>query len=487
MRDTMATTITVLVGLATAVFVGVNTGGANTGVCFGPAAGARIVSRRTAQALMALFAIAGGLLVGPSVVDTLGTRFVAAGHLTPSASIFVLLFIGASILSANLLGVSVGTSQAAVGGFVGMGLALDALNFRTVGIVVTLWFVATFAAFWTSALIGRWFYRHLDIGFERLRGEHDRAFELTVVAVACLMGFTAGANDVANAVAPLVGSDEIQMRPGVGLAGLAIGAGAFLLGGRTLDTVGTEITEIDLKGSLVVSVLAGGIVLSLSLLGIPTGLSITMQACMGYGWGRTTRRVPLLRTLGYRPTRYQDRHHVETDRLEAYSVDTTRRIVSMWLITPVMAGLLAFATFEVAALGTSIVNLLVVRSELRIAQALTWLSGSTYAQSFSDVVALGAWLVLLVPAGWVLARQLDLLGLGEAPAAVLGVERRTEQGGAAWDRGRAGGRGRSRAASSQHCGALPTSCGCWVGPGARSHAPAGSTPGAASTFARGGR
>ncbi|PSG97028.1 inorganic phosphate transporter [Thermoplasmatales archaeon SW_10_69_26] len=338
-----------VVGVVTAAFVGVNIGGSSTGVAFGPATGAGVLGKRWAMALMAVFALVGGLVVGPNVVDTLGTEFVAEEHFTLAASTAVMLFIGLSILVANLVGVSTGTSYTAVGAVVGMGAALGVLDWGTVGEVVTWWFVAGMAAFWLSAITGRYLFGHLE---EFWQADTDRAHRLQqgiVVLGGCFVAFSAGASNVANAVAPLVGSGTVGMVPAVVIGGLAIGAGGFLLGGRTMETVGNEITQLPLHGWIVVMVLTGSIITFLSWLGIPASLAVKLQLCvMGLGWGRTTREMSLMRTLGFEPTRPRDRARMEEGSIRDYDVATTRRIVSMWLITPVMAGALAFATFAVA-------------------------------------------------------------------------------------------------------------------------------------------
>lgn len=338
-----------LVGAAVAVFVGLNVGGSSTGVAFGPSTGAGVLSPRLAQGLMAVFALAGGLVVGPNVVETLGEGFVDPRFFSPIASIAILIFIGSSILVGNVFRVSVGTSQTAVGAFIGVGLALDALQFDTVGIVLTWWFVSTMLAFWLSAVIARYLFNPLRDALQADAGRRSKVLGATVVAVGCYMGFSAGASNVANAVAPLVGSGQLPMLWGVLLGGVAIGGGAFLLGGRTMETVGKEITELPLSGWVVVSLLAATIITGLSWLGIPASLAVTMQACvMGFGWGRTTRHIDLPRVLGLEPLRRRDRVQREADRLHTFSVDTTRRIVSMWLLTPAIAGALAFAAFRAA-------------------------------------------------------------------------------------------------------------------------------------------
>jgi len=340
-----------LVGLATAAFVGVNIGGSSTGVAFGPATGAGVLTKRAAQGLMAVFVVIGGLLVGPNVVDTLGTDFVAEQHFTLAASTAVLLFIGISLLLANLVGVSAGTSYTAVGAIVGMGAALGVLDWGTVGEVVTWWFVAGMTAFWLSAIVGRYLFGRLEDAWKAETELGVRVQQGLVILGGCFVGFSAGASNVANAVAPLVGSSTISMVPAVLLGGVTMGIGGFLLGGKTMETVGSGITDLPLHGWVVVMVLAGGIITLLSWFGIPASLAVKMQLCvMGLGWGRTTRDVSLMRTLGFEPVRARDRARMEEDRrLRNYNVATTRRIVSMWLVTPVLAGLLSFGTFLVAA------------------------------------------------------------------------------------------------------------------------------------------
>ena len=67
-----------VVGLAVAVFVGYNIGGANTAPAFGPAVGAGVLGKLLAAALMTVFFFAGGWTLGREVVDTLGGEIVPA-------------------------------------------------------------------------------------------------------------------------------------------------------------------------------------------------------------------------------------------------------------------------------------------------------------------------------------------------------------------------------------------------------------------------
>lgn len=338
-----------LIGVAAAVFVGVNIGGSSTGVTFGPARGSGVISMRQASGLMAAFVLLGGFTIGTNVVDTLGTDFVPAEYFSLWASIGVLFFIGLGILFGNVLKVSTSTSQTAVAAVVGMGAALGVLDWRTVGIVGMWWILSTILAFWICAFIGRYFYESLvdSLDFESRDSSH--LGELLVIGIGCYMAFSAGASNVANAVAPLVGSGQIGMLPGVALGGVAIGVGAFLIGPRTMETVGEDITELSLEAALIAEVIAATILTGLSWAGIPASLAVVLTACViGLGWGRASRRVPLQAIL--RPTGRHDAEEARwgSDQLNLFDPSTAKRIVTTWIATPMIAGIIAFLTFEVA-------------------------------------------------------------------------------------------------------------------------------------------
>ncbi len=346
----MAVSAILVVGIAVAVFVGVNIGGSSTGVAFGPATGSGVLTTRTAAALMAVFVLVGGLTVGRNVVDTLGTGFVPGRYFSVEASIAVLLFVGLGILLGNVLKVSASTSQTAVAAVVGMGAALGVLDWGTVGVVVMWWILSTILAFWLCAFLGRYFYDPIVdlLAFEK--GDRDRLATGLVIAIACYMAFSAGASNVANAVAPLVGSGQLDMVPAVVVGGLAIGGGAFMLGSRTMETVGEDITDLSLEAALIAETIAATILTGLSWAGIPASLAVVLTACViGLGWGRASRRVPLGAIV--RPAGLTDaeRSTWSSDQLDLFDPSTVRRVVATWVATPTLAGVIAFVTFEVAA------------------------------------------------------------------------------------------------------------------------------------------
>ncbi|MFC6906284.1 inorganic phosphate transporter [Halalkalicoccus tibetensis] len=310
-----------VIGIVVAVFVGYNIGGSTTGVSFGPAVGANVVSKLGAAALMSVFFFVGGWLIGPAVVETLGEDLVPGTILTLETGIAVLFFIGLALFAGNVFGVPASTSMTAVGSIAGLGIATGTLDWATMGEIVSWWIVAPVVAFWVSGVIGRYFYARINewvaiskretnlwivdrgSSIPRIRAADDAdrrevTGSLIVVAIGCYMAFSSGASNVANAVAPLVGSGALSMSWGVLIAGIAVTIGAFTIARRTLETMGNDITNLPLTAAVVVMVVSATIVTLLSAIGIPVQLVVvSTMSIIGLGWGRATRTATASETV----------------------------------------------------------------------------------------------------------------------------------------------------------------------------------------------
>ncbi|WP_049969495.1 inorganic phosphate transporter [Haladaptatus cibarius] len=310
-------TALLVVGLLVAVFVGYNIGGSSTGVAFGPAVGSRIIGKVGAGVLFTAFALWGGWTVGRNVIETMSDGIVPASQFTLETSVVVLFFAGFALLISNLYGVPASTSMTAVGAIVGLGLATDSLNESLMFTIVSAWIVAPLAAFWVGFFIGRYIYPYLDARFSFSRiegglfrldrsgsvprptlnprvGKRDVTGAILVLVIACYMGFSAGASNAANAVAPLVGDGSITIEQGILLAIGSIGLGGLTIARRTLDTIGEGITDLPILAALIVSIIGATIITVLSRLGIPASLAVSTTSCIiGLGWGRASRAVAL--------------------------------------------------------------------------------------------------------------------------------------------------------------------------------------------------
>jgi PiT family inorganic phosphate transporter len=318
-------------GVLVAVFVGFNIGGSSTGVAFGPSVGSRLLRKATAATLFTSFALVGAWTVGRNVIDTMSSSIVPATQFSPVASVGVLFFTGTALLVSNLYGVPASTSMTAVGAIVGLGLATGTLNDALMFTIVSAWIVAPLVGFACGAVIGRYVYPYLDrrVAFTRFESHlirldrsgtvprprfndnasvRDIVGSVTVVMIACYMGFSAGASNAANAVAPLVGTEgPLTVDQGVLLAVFAFGLGGFTIARRTLDTVGDDITELPILAALIVSIVGGTIITVLSILGIPASLAVSTTCCIiGLGWGRASRAATVVELATPAPKRERD-------------------------------------------------------------------------------------------------------------------------------------------------------------------------------------
>lgn len=86
------------------------------------------------------------------------------------------------------------------------------------------------------------------------------------------------------------------------------------------------------------------------------------------------------------------------------------------------AARLALVGIAVSAFCSASTNLLVVQARLQVAQALVWLSGSTYARSWDELQQLIVCPAIFLPLAWLVAPWLDIMALGDDFPKVLGIK-----------------------------------------------------------------
>lgn len=379
-----------LVGIVASLFVGFNIGGSSTGIAWGPPVGAGVVKKTTAAALMTVFVFLGGWTVGRNVMDTLSKDIITI-ELSLPAGVAVLFFIGGGIFIANIFAVPVPTSMTTVGAIAGLGLATNSLNYEVIAEIMVWWVVTPVIGFWIGGIIGRYVYPVVNqrVTLEKsagplveLRNEgtipklaygpNTTSSELlsttVVVAIACYMAFSAGASNVPNAAAPLVGGEsELPDDVVIVLATLAISLGGFTIARRTMDSVGGELSDIPLLAALFVMVIASTITTFLSYIGIPISLVMgTVMTIVGIGWGRATRPVTFKNAV----KRSGNENEIVTGAITAGEMDgksaapigeqepeevmdagdlfnprAVMKYLSMWIIGPSLSTGLAYAFF----------------------------------------------------------------------------------------------------------------------------------------------
>lgn len=333
-----------LLMIAAGFYVGWNIGANDAANCIGTTVGAKIISYRQAVLIMAVFVILGGVLQGREVMNTIGKGIVISDqaswqeyHDAPAADDFAGFFpddrlpdkaILVALISAGLFvslatfsRVPVSTSQAIVGGVAGTGLAIAGLQpgyikWPMLLQIFSAWVISPLLtlllAFALYSLISLWLKKANVIFWSRI-------LAALVVISAAYVSFSLGANDVGNAIGPLLSRFPGHAAELALLGGVSIAVGALTFGARVTDTVGKSITALDYGGALAAQFAAAIGVHVFSMLGIPVS---TSQAVVGGVIG-----------VGL------------TKGMRAVSMARIRRIFLGWVLTPACAAVFAFMLY----------------------------------------------------------------------------------------------------------------------------------------------
>jgi PiT family inorganic phosphate transporter len=115
-----------------------------------------------------------------------------------------------------------------------------------------------------------------------------------LIGIGGLMAFSSGTSNIANAIAPLVGSGALAMDTGIFIGCAAVAVGALTIARRTMETLGNDITDLPLTAAIIVALLSSTIVIILSALGVPASFVVVATVCIvGLGWGRSTHAVSI--------------------------------------------------------------------------------------------------------------------------------------------------------------------------------------------------
>ena len=311
--------IAIILGL-TGFYVGWNIGANDAANCIGTTVGARIISFRQAALLMAFFVILGGALQGHHVMKTVGKGIVISSAAAyeqshnepapeefseffpndklPDLAIFVaLLSAGLFVSLATFSSIPVSTSQSIVGGVAGAGLGIVGLQanyFKTKVLlkIFTCWVISpvltltlAFCIYWvvTYALKGA-----------KIMYLMNRVLAILVIGTACYVAYSLGANDVGNAIGPLLNKYPDKGIYLALLGGIAMGVGALTYGQKVTSTVGKNITPLDLPGAFSAQFAAAVGVHLFSMLGIPVSTSqAIVGAVIGVGLTKGMRAVSM--------------------------------------------------------------------------------------------------------------------------------------------------------------------------------------------------
>ncbi len=318
----MDITLTLMAVLGVALFMGLNIGGNNAAAAMGAAYGAKVRTKYQAVLLIGIFSVLGAVLSGGAVIKTLGSGILPTGTILIDGAIIAVGASALTIFLGNILRVPISTSQVAVGSVVGIGFFYGAskLNTPLLGEIVIWWVVTPIIAWLLAYIMGKYLYTRVLIW---LADHHEseasikKSLNVLLTLSGCFVAFTVGANHAGIIVGPFVGAGQVTTSYGALFAGIAISIGALLMGGRVMDTVGNEICELCVIRAVFVEFTSALIVLVASITGIPVSLGeIVSSGIIGIGCANS------------------GMHIVKSN--------TVKKIAIAWVISPLIAGIVAF-------------------------------------------------------------------------------------------------------------------------------------------------
>jgi sulfate permease len=313
----MLTIIAVTIGLFFAVNIGASGAAASMGISYG----AGVVKKQIALFLCAIAVFLGAWLGGGEVVKTIGNGIVPGSTFTVAIALIVLASAALSLFIANIFGIPLSTSEVAVGSVIGAGVVYQSVYVGKIMWIMLFWLLTPIAAFFIAILAS---YLLKSKFVKKMLGKSKAVPVLAILVV--LMGlfeaFSAGMNNVANAVGPLVAAGLMSSGNGVLWGGLAVALGAVIFGHRVIETNGKKITNLKLEEGCVISGTGATIVTAASMFGIPVPLTqITTSSIIGIGFAKHGKSV--------------------------LKKDIVVLLLTVWMVSPVLSMVLSYTIIQV--------------------------------------------------------------------------------------------------------------------------------------------
>lgn len=294
-----------------ALNIGASGAAAAVSVAYGTGA---ISSKRLALAMCALGIMLGAILGGSEVVTTIGKGIVSEQVLTVEIVLIILVSAALSLFIANILGIPLSTSEVTVGAVVGVGISLQSLNLQTLFVIVSFWLIVPLFGFSIAYSL-----KKLLMAFRPSLDQNVRSPLLItlIILTGFLESFSAGMNNVANAVGPLVGANMISLDTAVLTGGIFVALGALFFGSRVVETNATQITKLSLPEGILISGTSGVLVIAASIFGIPIPLTqVTTTSIVGVDCAK--------------------------NGMKFWQKKIINRIIQVWVVSPVFSLVMAY-------------------------------------------------------------------------------------------------------------------------------------------------
>lgn len=274
------------IAIAIALFFAMNIGASGTAAAMGTAYGANAINnKRIALLLVAISAFLGATIGGGEVAKTISKGIIPSDILQIKAVIIILFGATFTLFLSNMLGIPLSTSEVTIGSIVGVGITYQALYTDKLLVILLFWIIVPVSSFLITFILGKAIVL-AEKKWPQLKGKGKwtKWLSLLLVLGGCLEAFSAGMNNVANAIGPLIGANMINSDKGLLYGAIFMSIGAVLLGSKVLETNGKKITQLSLLQGSVISFTGGTLVIIASIYGLPIPLTqVTTCGILGVG------------------------------------------------------------------------------------------------------------------------------------------------------------------------------------------------------------
>lgn len=305
--------------IALVILFALNMGGGNFAASFAAAHGGKIITKKRAQILFAIFVFLGAILVGRPVAQTLGSRIIPPDLLKLDTVLIIILSATSSLFIANRLRVPQSTSLVTVGAILGVGLYFRDVYSGTFLYLIPFWILLPLLGYVLTYLLGKLVYPPRKTNFwihEKLVNHRNRLKTFVIIA-SCYNAFSVGANNVANAVGPLAGAGILQVGLGLALAAPIFGLGSLVFH-QPLKTTGQKIVPLGLLTATIICLVCGTLMIAASVLGVPQSF-VMLKVASVFAIGGLKN--------GHKTT---------------FANPMTKKTYLSWIITPIVATVLSF-------------------------------------------------------------------------------------------------------------------------------------------------
>jgi len=252
-------------------------------------------------------------------MDTIG-KGIVKDELSILAVFVALICSGIFVTLATFFRIPTSTSQAIVGGVMGIGLALDAsIDYAKLIRIAESWVICPILVMVLAFVL----YHLLTRLLHRIVSRNilvQNAIGWLAILSGCYVAYSMGANNAGNAVGPIANLGIIHPTVLLAIGGVAIAVGAITYGRRVADTVGKGITPLDIPGAFVAQIASAFGMHLFSIFGIPVSTSSAIVgAVVGVGLVKGARSI---------------------------SQKTIWTILIGWVLTPFLAALSAYTIYN---------------------------------------------------------------------------------------------------------------------------------------------